>query len=170
MTDATHAAEAAGDPHFAFVVSEEFVAHVISRIFRWQLLRGGAAYVWLGILLLVGLVILLEYGIWFVVAVDVLLAVILIGTSYLTIRTRTRRDVLVGSEFSTTWSATTLTLSNGVVTSTIPYSLIRRVRDDGEFAIVQMVRSPRRAVFWPAEVFPPEQIVKTRIQFGGAGR
>lgn len=166
----TDAADAAQDPHFEFVISEEFVAHVISRIFRWQLLRGGATYVWLGILLVVGLVILVRYGIWFVVAADVLLAAILIGASYLTIRTRTRRDVLVGSEFSTTWGATTLTWSNGVVTSTIPYSLIRRVRDDGEFAIVQMVRSPRQAVFWPAEVFPPEQIAKHRIQFGGAGR
>ena len=151
----------------SYVVDAVYQARLARRVFRYTVLSMSSVIGILVALQLLGLALLL-FGQWQLVFVPIPLAIVLGVALRFSIVRQVHRNLPVGTVLTTRFAEDALVLADGLVTSTIDYSLIREVEMDGEWVIVRSTRSGR-AGFWPSQVFPKEELDRVRPLFGVPG-
>ena len=147
-----------------FEVDADYRAKVVVRLCWFAMGRMLSTFV---ALLALGLALLIRTT-WVVAVMPVPLAVILVISVFLSIRQRTRRVLPVGTVLSSRFDSHSLVIADGLVTSSISYSLIRSIEGSRGFAIIRTTRWPRIPVFFPIQLFPFDEIRKASARFASA--
>ena len=147
-----------------FEVDADYRAKVVVRLCWFAMGRMLSTFV---ALLALGLALLIRTT-WVVAVMPVPLAVILVISVFRSIRQRTRRVLPVGTVLSSRFDSHSLVIADGLVTSSISYSLIRSIEGSRGFATIRTTRSPRIPVFFPIQLFPFDEIRKASARFASA--
>lgn len=150
-----------------FEVDADYRAKVVVRLCWFAMGRMLSTFVALLALEALGLALLIRTT-WVVAVMPVPLAVILVISVFLSIRQRTRRVLPVGTVLSSRFDSHSLVIADGLVTSSISYSLIRSIEGSRGFATIRTTRSPRIPVFFPIQLFPFDEIRKASARFASA--